>query len=117
MVDDLSHGRVIALASDEESRIRSIDPIEFTAAHWDDETGRFWFLPGARELLIGRMDQPFRLAIPDIENWIAAHPEHTNVKDARTAFLKVPGTKGLSDTFEKVWQQKYSRRRGRPKKT
>ena len=41
---------------------------------------------------------------------------YTNGKLARDAFMKLPGTSGLTQSFERAWQDEHPQaKRGRPK--
>ena len=118
MVDALTHGRLTARLCAENGKSHAIDAKEFTDAHWEDDTERFWFLRGGGELLFERIDNPIRLTDAEIRKWISDHPEYTDGKTARNAFMKQqPRAKGCSKSFEVIWKEMHPRGRGHPKRS
>jgi hypothetical protein len=61
-----------------------------------------------------RLNEPY--SEDEIRAWVN-HTRHTDMKTARTAFMLEPRAKGLSATFEVIWNSSHGhRKRGRPRK-
>lgn len=102
--------------------------LEFLSATLDLDTGRFAFDGVSGELRFRQSDvqtaakrKNFRrgevnpFSIDEIFQWIEDNPKLTDQKSGRNAFMLEPRAKGLSATFEKCWNDRRKRPRGRPK--
>lgn len=122
MVASLKQGLLAAELVNDGGKSRLVLPGEFRTAELNVLSGTFRLLQESGELVFEQADVQAQLNLDarfsnsEIEEWIDAHPQYRNVKEARKPFMKDPRAKGLSSTFEKIWQGKFKRARGHPKK-
>lgn len=110
---------------DESGSSRLVSPLDMASAKPDFDAGKvsiggkpgeFRFLRTALQSAEKSWGKPLLFNDDEIKKWISQHPQYTNVKQARSQFIKNPRAKGLSETFEKIWQSEHKRPRGRPRK-
>jgi hypothetical protein len=103
----------LALAFTDDSSLLTAEQCWAMVMTWRNTPNEPW--PGTRAFVsehIGSADDPYTQ--DEIKNWINDNPEWTNQKSARTEFMKQERARGLSATFEAVWQDLKQRSKGRP---
>lgn len=130
LLASLRTGHLTAQLVGKDRKSRSVEPGEFMTATWNAASRQFALIAEVGELQFDRAQvqsatqepkgqrqaAPEPFSIPEMKKWINGHPEYTNVKSARNAFVGEDRAKGLSASFEGVWREVHGRTRGRPPK-